>query len=139
MRPRFDTLVEKVHAELGQLVHKGDPLVDLHSTDLAAAKNDVQTKYVQWQHDLRVLKLDEKLLVQEAVSQQKLVDDQNAENKSRLDYVTAREQAADPGCSRSRHRPLDPATSATNPTPRAALGNVADKAKMTCGRASTAS
>src|SRR5262249_46366428 len=52
IRPRFDTLVEKVRAELGQKVKKGDPLVDLHSTDLAAAKNDFQTAYVQWQHDL---------------------------------------------------------------------------------------
>ena len=52
IRPRFDTLVEKVHAELGQKVKKGDPLVDLFSTELAAAKNDFQTAFVQWQHDL---------------------------------------------------------------------------------------
>ena len=55
IRPRFDTLVENVRAELGQNVKKGDPLVDLFSTELAAAKNDFQTAYVQWQHDLRLL------------------------------------------------------------------------------------
>ena len=61
IRPRFDTLVEKVHAELGQKVKKGEPLVDLFSTDLAAAKNDFQTAYVQWQHDLTLRKLREEL------------------------------------------------------------------------------
>ena len=70
VRPRFDTLVSKVYAEPGQLVHKGDPLVELNSVDLAAAKNDLQTKYVQWQRDLRVLKLHEKLATEGAVSQQ---------------------------------------------------------------------
>ena len=66
IRPRFDTLVEKVRAELGQKVKKGDPLVDLFSTDLAAAKNDFQTAYVQWQHDLRLLEMREKLLCPES-------------------------------------------------------------------------
>ena len=67
IRPRFDTLVEKVRAELGQKVKKGDPLVDLFSTDLAAAKNDFQTAYVQWQHDLRLLKMREKLFAEKAI------------------------------------------------------------------------
>ena len=61
IRPRFDTLVEKVRAELGQKVKKGYPLVDLFSTELAAAKNDFQTAYVQWQHDLRLLEMRKKL------------------------------------------------------------------------------
>ena len=74
IRPRFDTLVEKVRAELGQKVKKGDPLVDLFSTDLAAAKNDFQTAYVQWQHDLRLLKMREKLFAEKAIAEQVLVD-----------------------------------------------------------------
>src|SRR5262245_9058810 len=92
IRPRFDTLVESVHAEPGQLVRRGDPLVDLFSTELASAKNDFQTKYVQWQRDLRVLKLKEKLVVNGAVSQQNYVDAQNDETKSRLEYFTARDK-----------------------------------------------
>ena len=52
IRPRFDTLVEKVYAELGQKVKRGDPLVDLFSTELASAKNDFQTAFVQWRHDV---------------------------------------------------------------------------------------
>jgi cobalt-zinc-cadmium efflux system membrane fusion protein len=92
IRPRFDTLVEKVHIELGQKVQKGDPLVDLFSTDLASAKNDLQTKYVQWQHDRRLLDLREKLFETKAIAEQVLVDTRNDESKSRLDYNTAREK-----------------------------------------------
>ncbi len=62
IRPRFDTLVERVLVEKGQHVKKGDPLVDLHSTDLAKAKNEYQTNYVQWLHDLRLVKLREPLV-----------------------------------------------------------------------------
>jgi cobalt-zinc-cadmium efflux system membrane fusion protein len=92
IRPRFDTLVERVRAELGQTVKKGDPLVDLFSTDLAAAKNDFQTAYVQWQHDLRLLTLRKELASTNAIAKQLLVDTQNDENKSRLAYTTAREK-----------------------------------------------
>ena len=90
IRPRFDTLVEKVRADLGQKVQKGTPLVDLFSIELAQAKNDFQTKYVQWQHDLQLLTLREKLFKQQAISEQLLVDTQNDERKSRLDFLTAR-------------------------------------------------
>ena len=92
IRPRFDTLVERVHAELGQKVKKGDPLVDLFSTDLAAAKNDFQTAYVQWQHDLTLRNLREELIKTNAISKQVLVDTRNDENKSRLTLSTARQK-----------------------------------------------
>jgi cobalt-zinc-cadmium efflux system membrane fusion protein len=92
IRPRFDTLVERVHAELGQKIKKGDPLVDLFSTDLAAAKNDFQTAYVQWQHDLTLRTLREELIKTNAISQQVLVDTRNDENKSRLALSTARQK-----------------------------------------------
>jgi cobalt-zinc-cadmium efflux system membrane fusion protein len=92
IRPRFDALVEKVHATLGQRIKKGDPLVDLFSTDLAQAKSDFQTKYVQWQHDQRLLKAREELFKTGAVSRQQLVDTQNDEKKSYLDYTLARDK-----------------------------------------------
>jgi cobalt-zinc-cadmium efflux system membrane fusion protein len=92
IRPRFDTLVEKVRVMLGEKVAKDAPLVDLFSTDLAAAKNDYQTAYVQWQHDLRLLKMREKLFVQKAIAEQVLVDSKNDESKSRLAYTTAKEK-----------------------------------------------
>jgi len=90
VRPRFDTLVEKARADLGQKVRKGTPLVDLFSIELAQAKNEFQTKYVQWKHDLTLLTLREKLFKQNAIAEQHLVDTQNDERKSRLDFLTAR-------------------------------------------------
>ncbi len=92
IRPRFDTLVEHVHAELGQTVKAKDPLVDLFSTDLAKAKNDFQTSYVQWRHDQRLLELRKSLFEQNgAVSRQLYIDSQNDEAKSRLAFETGRE------------------------------------------------
>jgi membrane fusion protein, heavy metal efflux system len=94
IRPRFDTLVENVRAELGQTVKKGDPLVDLFSTELAAAKNDFQTAYVQWQHDLRLLELRENLYKspEKAIAKQLVIDTRNDESKSRLAFLTAKEK-----------------------------------------------
>ena len=89
IRPRFDVRVEKVFAETGKPIKKGDPLVALYSTDLAAAKSDYQVKYVQWQHDLKLYKLRQELVKSGAISQQAWVDTQNEELKSRLDYNLA--------------------------------------------------
>jgi cobalt-zinc-cadmium efflux system membrane fusion protein len=89
VRPRFDTLVLKVYVIRGRQVKKGDPLVELYSTDLASAKSDFQTKFVQWQHDRKLYDLREKLVQTGAISQQTWVDTQNDEQKSRLDYNLA--------------------------------------------------
>jgi RNA polymerase sigma factor (sigma-70 family) len=92
IRSRFDTLVEKVHVELGQKVKEGDPLVDLKSTDLATAKNDFQTAHAQWQRDFKLRTLRERLFQAGAISQQLLSDTRNDENKSRLVATTARQK-----------------------------------------------
>jgi membrane fusion protein, heavy metal efflux system len=129
IRPRFDTLVERVRAELGQTIKKGDPLVDLFSTDLAAAKNDYQTAYVQWQHDLRLLNLRKDLATTNAIAKQVLVDTQNDESKSRLAYTTAREKLKVFGVPDDQIDPL-----LTNlgdkPIPQD-LHSISDKARMT--------
>lgn len=92
IRPRFDTLVEQVHASLGQTVKKGEPLVELHSTELAAAKSDFQEKYVQWQHDLKLFNLRQELVKTGAISKQLWVDTINDEKKTRLEYTLARDR-----------------------------------------------
>jgi cobalt-zinc-cadmium efflux system membrane fusion protein len=89
VRPRFDTRVESVSAKIGQKVKTGDPLVTLYSSDLAQAKTDFQSKYVQWQHDLNLYKLRQKLVETGAISQQLWVDTQNDEQKSRFDFNVA--------------------------------------------------
>jgi cobalt-zinc-cadmium efflux system membrane fusion protein len=129
IRPRFDTLVEKVFVDKGQRVKKGDPLVDLFSTDLAKAKNEYQINYVQWQHDLRLLKLYEKLIATGAISEQKWVDTQNDENKSRLLYATSRENLMVLGVPESE---IDPLIAGLGENlDRAQFHSVADKAKLT--------
>jgi membrane fusion protein, heavy metal efflux system len=131
IRPRFDTLVERVRAELGQHVKKGDPLVDLFSTDLAAAKNDFQTAYVQWQHDVTLRTLREELIKTNAISKQVLVDTRNDENKSRLALSTARQklrvfEVPEDQIERLV-RNLDP----TKVPSFEQMGDVVDKARMT--------
>jgi membrane fusion protein, heavy metal efflux system len=132
IRPRFDTLVEKVHAELGQKVRKGDPLVDLFSTELASAKNDFQTAFVQWQHDLTLRNLRENLYKEKAVSEQLLVDTRNDENKSRLNVKVAREKLRVFGVPDSE---IDPLIKNLNPAdlPQkdSKINTVLDKARMT--------
>jgi cobalt-zinc-cadmium efflux system membrane fusion protein len=131
IRPRFDTLVEKVRAELGQKVKKGDPLVDLHSTDLAAAKNDFQTAYVQWQHDLTLRMLRENLFKTKAISEQLLVDTRNDENKSRLAVTTARQKLVVFGVPEDQIDPLIKNLHPADLPDKDEIHNVIDKAKMT--------
>jgi len=90
IRPRFECLVEKVRVRVGESVKRGDLLIDLFSTDLAAAKNDFQARKVHWENATRTLKLRERLHAQNAIAQQLLVDTQNDENRARLEYETAR-------------------------------------------------
>jgi membrane fusion protein, heavy metal efflux system len=130
IRPRFDTLVERVHASLGQKVKKGDPLVDLYSTELAKAKSDLQSKFVQWQHDMRLFDLRKKLVETGAISQQLWVDTQNDEKKSRLDYLlaidTLKVYKVPPEDIESLLIPLK--DSSANPKQ---FGDIEEKAKMT--------
>jgi RNA polymerase sigma factor (sigma-70 family) len=89
IRPRFPGRIEKVHVTLGQKVRKGDPLIEIDSPSLAKAKTALQTKWLQWQHDKRLLELREKLRKTGAISEQVWIDTQNDEKKSRLDSQLA--------------------------------------------------
>ena len=129
IRPRFDTLVEKVFAFRGQKVKKGDPLVELHSTDLATAKSDFQSKFVQWQHDLNLYHLRQELVKNGAISKQTWVDTQNDEKKSRLDYNLARDKLKELKVPEDEIEPLLAPLRDSAPASRD-YGNVAEKAKM---------
>jgi cobalt-zinc-cadmium efflux system membrane fusion protein len=130
IRPRFDTRVEKVLVDLGQKITKGQPLVELYSTDLATAKSDFQTRFVQWQHDLKLLNTRQKLVESGAISQQVWVDTQNDEQKSRLDYNLALDKLTvfyevprdeiDPLIDRLGEKVIDPRS----------FGSVTSKARM---------
>jgi cobalt-zinc-cadmium efflux system membrane fusion protein len=131
IRPRFDTLVERVRVATGQHVKKGDPLVDLFSTDLAAAKNDFQTAYVQWQHDLTLRNLREELIKTNAISQQVLVDTRNDENKSRLALSTARQKLRVFEVPEDQIEALTKNLDPTKVPTFEQMGDVVDKARMT--------
>ena len=62
IRPPLDGRVDKVYVGIGERVKKGDPLVELFSTDLAAAKNDYEVARVQHAHDKRLLELKSRLV-----------------------------------------------------------------------------
>jgi cobalt-zinc-cadmium efflux system membrane fusion protein len=131
IRPRFDTLVERVHVELGQYVKKGDPLVDLFSTELAAAKNDYQTAYLQWQHDLAFRKVREELIKTNAISRQVLIDTQIDESKGRLALSTARQKLKVFEVPEDQIGALTRKLDHTQVPTFEQMGDVVDKARMT--------
>ena len=57
VRPRFECRVDRVLVDLGQSLKKGDPVMELFSTELAAAKNDYQAAVTQWARDKTVVEL----------------------------------------------------------------------------------
>ena len=131
VRTLVDARVEKVLIKVGQHVKKGEPVAELYSTDLAAAKNDFQTRWVQWQHDLKLYDLRRKLFRTAVLSEQVWVDTQNDEQKSRLAYDLARDKLTlfyeipkdeiDPLIDRLRDKALDPRK----------FGDNHDKARLT--------
>jgi cobalt-zinc-cadmium efflux system membrane fusion protein len=131
VRPRFDTLVVQVYATLGQHVSKGDPLVELYSTELALAKNDLQIKFVQWQHDKKLYDLRQKLVETGAISQQLWVDTQNDEQKSRLDYNLALDKLQVYEVPKEQIDPLLERIGGDKAIDNRHFGDVSEKAKMT--------
>ena len=92
VRPRFDSLVSKVHATLGQTVRKGAPLIDLYSAQLAEAKSVYEAKFAQWDHDRRQLERHRELIQQKAIANKQYLDTVNDERKSNLEYKLARDK-----------------------------------------------
>lgn len=91
IRSRFDALVSKVHASIGQSVKKGDLLVELFSTELAQAKGTYLLQLAQWEHDSAQLKRQKPLFENQALSEKDYYDTVNDERKSRLEYKVARD------------------------------------------------
>jgi RNA polymerase sigma factor (sigma-70 family) len=90
IRPQFDCRVDKVLVQLGAIVKKGDPLLELFSTDLAAAKNDYEVATSQWRRDKKFLDL--RASQKGLVSDHTVMECENAELRSRLQMKVAREK-----------------------------------------------
>jgi len=91
VRPLFDARVAQVFKTTGNTVKKGEPLVELYSTDLAKAKADFRSKYAKWEHDKKFLDSRGSLHQTNTISYVAWVDTMLAEMTSRVDYITARE------------------------------------------------
>ncbi|AGA31280.1 efflux RND transporter periplasmic adaptor subunit [Singulisphaera acidiphila] len=91
IRFMFKGRVDKVYKTVGQTVKKGDPLIDLYSTELAETKSAYEIKRIQWTYDKNLLDA-RKLLVQgQSIAQQLFAETQNSEMKSRREYEVARD------------------------------------------------
>lgn len=91
IRPRFDSLINKVYVQLGQKVKAGDPLVDLFSAELAAAKNDYEKAQAHWEHDKKELERAERLFKDQppAISEKEYLATASDEKVSRADAKVA--------------------------------------------------
>jgi membrane fusion protein, heavy metal efflux system len=92
VRPLFEGRVDAVHVLVGQAVKKGDPLVDLFSTELAEAKSVYEIERIQWLYDKRLLEIREALLKTHTVSQQLYDETKNNEMKNRREFEVARDK-----------------------------------------------
>jgi RNA polymerase sigma factor (sigma-70 family) len=90
VRPRFECVVERIHVNVGQVVKKGDALVQVFSVDLAKAKIDYLTAEVESKRSQRMLAVRRKLKAENAISMQLWVDSQNDAAKSERELENAR-------------------------------------------------
>jgi RNA polymerase sigma factor (sigma-70 family) len=95
----FDCRVEKVHVTVGQAVKQGDPLIELFSSDLAAAKSEYEAAASQWRRDKSAYDEKKRLASFNTVSKQDVMDAENDETQSRLKMRRSRDTLLDYGLS----------------------------------------
>ena len=84
VRSQFDCRVDKVLAQLGSVVKKGDPLLEVFSSELAEAKSNYETAQSQWTRDKKVLAYKSELAKVAAIPRKEQIEIENDEAKSRL-------------------------------------------------------
>lgn len=92
IRSQFDCRVDRVIAQLGSVVRKGDPLLEVFSADLAEAKSNYETASSQWTRDKNVLESRAPLAESEAIPRKELIEIRNDEAKSRLQMKLAKDK-----------------------------------------------
>jgi membrane fusion protein, heavy metal efflux system len=93
VRTQFDNCrVDKVLVDLGSTVKKGDPLLELFSTDLAAAKSDYEIASSQWAHDKKVYDYKAPLAKDNTLAAKELIEVTNDEQQSRLKMKLAKDK-----------------------------------------------
>jgi membrane fusion protein, heavy metal efflux system len=92
VRSQFDCRVDKVLTQLGSVVKKGDPLLEVFSADLAEAKSNYEAALSQWNRDKRVLEYKSELTKTAALPRNQQIEIENDEAKSHLQAKLARDK-----------------------------------------------
>jgi RNA polymerase sigma factor (sigma-70 family) len=93
VRTLFDNCrVEEVLVDLGATVKRGDPLLKLFSTDLAAAKSEYEMACSQWKHDKKVYDYKVPLAKENTIAKKELIDVEDNEAQSRLKMKIAKDK-----------------------------------------------
>jgi cobalt-zinc-cadmium efflux system membrane fusion protein len=83
VRAPFDSRVDRVLKDLGDVVKKGDPVLELFSTDLADAKSGYEIASSQWLRDKKVLDYKTPLAKADTIARKELIEIENDEAQSR--------------------------------------------------------
>lgn len=92
VRTQFDSRVDRVIVDLGTSVQKGDPLLELFSTDLAEAKSNYEAAISQWARDKKVLDYKTPLATGNNIARKELIEAENDEAQSRLKMKLAKDK-----------------------------------------------
>ncbi len=92
VRLQFDSRVDKVLVDLGSVIKKDQPLLELFSTDLAAAKSDYEVAISQWKHDKKVYDYKMPLAKANTIAGKEALEVENDEAQSRLKMKLAKDK-----------------------------------------------
>jgi membrane fusion protein, heavy metal efflux system len=82
----------KTYVNVGEAVKKGSPLLDLESSDLAAAKRDYELAASQWAHDKKMYDYKRPMGDNYMIPRKDQIDVENDEAQSRLKMKLARDK-----------------------------------------------
>jgi cobalt-zinc-cadmium efflux system membrane fusion protein len=92
VRLQFDSRVDRVLVDLGSVIKKDQPLLELFSTDLAAAKSDYEVTISQWKHDKKVYDYKMPLAKANTLAGKEAIEVENDEAQSRLKMKLAKDK-----------------------------------------------
>jgi membrane fusion protein, heavy metal efflux system len=84
--------VDEVLVDLGATVKRGDPLLKITSSDLAAAVSDYELACTQWKHDKRIYDYKVPLAKENSIAKKELFDVEDNEARSRLKMRIAKDK-----------------------------------------------
>jgi RNA polymerase sigma factor (sigma-70 family) len=92
IRPPLDCRVVRTYVNVGEAVKKGAPLLDLASSDLAAAKGEYELAASQWAHDKKMYDHKRPMGDNYMIPRKDQIDVENDEAQSRLKMKLARDR-----------------------------------------------